>query len=483
MAEERARKLGMPRRKFLLSSMGAATTLAALSACSSESKDGGSGNGHNVSDAATIDPEAALEELGDDQPVIDVQTHFLEYPEEGGEGLAAGVAAAVMQFRAIGSNSDCPDDEDPMVCLSTERWIEEVFGRSDTSMAVISALPFGAGTLDDPLNPDIMAAGRRQLEELCESEGDRVLVQGHGQPNGTELEDFFEQMEAEADNYPIVAWKSYTHIGGGWMLDDSLAGDEAPADYAGVAEPIGTRYLEKVMELYEAGKGPNVIAVHKGLSIVGGAVGSPYASPSDIGPAAQTFPEIRFCVYHSGFEIGVAEEAFDPANPNEGTDRLISSLKDNNIEPNTNVYAELGGTWRNMMAFGDDDQKAHFLGKLLLHVGEDRVLWGTDSIWFGSPQDQIEALRTFEISEQFQEEYGYPALTDEVKHKIFWRNAAQLHGVDTYRLKCDVEADRADPAADEEARQSSSLGNWTYGPRTAKVSRRVFLSNHPWATA
>ena len=39
------------------------------------------------------------------------------------------------------------------------------------------------------------------------------------------------------------------------------------------------------------------------------------------------------------------------------------------------------------------------IGKLLKHVGEDNVLWGTDSIWYGSPQDQIQAFRTFQIAD------------------------------------------------------------------------------------
>ena len=61
-----------------------------------------------------------------------------------------------------------------------------------------------------------------------------------------------------------------------------------------------------------------------------------------------------------------------------------------------NVYAELGSTWRFVMR--DPDQAAHLLGKLLKTFGEDRVLWGTDSIWYGSPQDQIQAFRAFQIS-------------------------------------------------------------------------------------
>jgi hypothetical protein len=50
---------------------------------------------------------------------------------------------------------------------------------------------------------------------------------------------------------------------------------------------------------------------------------------------------------------------------------------------------ELGSTWR--MVMQDPDQAAHLLGKLFRYVGEDRVLWDTDFIWYGSPQDQIQA--------------------------------------------------------------------------------------------
>ncbi len=103
-------------------------------------------------------------------------------------------------------------------------------------------------------------------------------------------------------------------------------------------------------------------------------------------------------------------------------------MQDSGVEPNTNVYAELGGTWWFVMR--DPTAAAHVLGKLLKHVGEDRVLWGTDSIWFGTPQDQIQALRTFQISEELQERHGYPALTDEIKAKIFGVNSARLYDIE-----------------------------------------------------
>lgn len=69
------------------------------------------------------------------------------------------------------------------------------------------------------------------------------------------------------------------------------------------------------------------------------------------------------------------------------------------------------------------------LGKLLGRMGDDNVMWGTDAIWLGSPQAQIMAFRTFEITEAFQERYGYPALTADRKAKILGLNAARVFAV------------------------------------------------------
>jgi hypothetical protein len=83
----------------------------------------------------------------------------------------------------------------------------------------------------------------------------------------------------------------------------------------------------------------------------------------------------------------------------------------------------------------DPNQAAHTLGKLVKHVGAKRVLWGSDSIWYGSPQDQIQAFRAFQISEEFQQKYGYAALTPQLKADIFGLNAAAIYGVDPSQVK------------------------------------------------
>ena len=119
----------------------------------------------------------------------------------------------------------------------------------------------------------------------------------------------------------------------------------------------------------------------------------------------------------------------------------------------------------------DPTQAAHVLGKLLARFGPERVCWGTDSIWYGSPQDQIQAFRTFAISEQFQEQYGYPALTDDTKRKVFGLNAAQLYGVEPETTAC-----RADTAALDEYR-SALPPKRSYGPQTYEEARTVMRAH------
>jgi hypothetical protein len=62
--------------------------------------------------------------------------------------------------------------------------------------------------------------------------------------------------------------------------------------------------------------------------------------------------------------------------------------------------------------------------------GDDHLLWGTDSVWWGSPQWQIEALKRLEMPEPLMKRFGYAPLTTEVKRKILGLNAARVYGVD-----------------------------------------------------
>lgn len=235
-----------------------------------------------------------------------------------------------------------------------------------------------------------------------------MIVHGQVQPPVGRVESMLAGMEQSIAEHPAIGvWKVYTHSPAGWFLDDH------DADLPQVADA----FIRKAVDLGV----PR--CVHKGLS-----GGDPHAAPVDMGPAAARHRDVSFVAYHSGYESGVTEGAYTPGRPNKGADRLVESMRAASIGPNDNVYAELGSTWWQVMH--DPDAAAHLLGKLLVHVGDDNVLWGTDSIWYGSPQSQIEAFRAFEISEAFQETFGYPALTADRKAKILGLNAARLYGVE-----------------------------------------------------
>lgn len=114
------------------------------------------------------------------------------------------------------------------------------------------------------------------------------------------------------------------------------------------------------------------------------------------------------------------------------------------------------------------------LGKLLLHLGEDRILWGTDSIWYGSPQDQISAFRAFEIPLSMQETYGCPALSAEAKAKILGLNAAKVYGVDVAATRCAI-ADDDLSKAKRAIEEDPMLIRPSYR-RAGPQSRREFLT-------
>ena len=436
-AEETAPRLGMTRRDFLRSSAGMAAALAVLAACSKESaseRGGAPGGSFDVPSSATTDPDAAREALGGDEFVFDVQTHLLEFDASQTEG---GDFARSFPYARCG-------DDDWRECFATDHWFRELFVRSDTTMAVISAVPILSEP--NPLSIDVMERAREATREVC-GDDNRVFLHGQVNPNVGDLGRELDRMRGLAADHPIAAWKVYTHVpsGRGWWLDDHDPGSVR----------CGQAFLDVARET-----GRRIVCVHKGFG-----AGTVHSSPTDIGPAAKANPDITFVVYHSGYD-GAGEGPYAPGAPALGIDRLLASLDAAGVPPHSNVYAELGSTW--FSAMRNPTEAAHVVGKLLARLGDDRVLWGTDSIWYGSPQGQIEAFRTFSISDEFQDRYGYPALTDDVRRKVFGANAARLYGVtDPATRRCNVSEDRL-------AELRATLPPPTaWGPRTVAEARTL----------
>jgi hypothetical protein len=432
-ADHHARRDGIDRRAFLRSSMGAAATLFALAACSEEERGAGDppAGTFDLPPEATTETSAAAEILApfEGEVVVDVQTHFLEGDESFGSG-----------FPQAGCGGD--------TCFDIGTWTDLVLGASDTSVAVLSAIPvIGDG---GPLSIEKMESARRLADELCGES--RVLLQGEAFPQAGELGVALERMSALAADHHLVAWKTYLHVGDAYsFLDD-----------------VGQAFLGHIEALAADGSGPSVLAVHQGFG----------ADPRDLGPAAAAHPDLTSLAYHSGYEPGHREGPFDEGGG--GVDRLVRSLRDAGIGPGGNIYAELGSTWFNVLT--DPDQAAHTLGKLLVAVGPERIVWGTDSIWYGSPQDQIEAFRAFEITAEAQERFGYPALTPEVKRLILGGNAARLHGLDLEAVAapCRFTSAEREAAREDALGRLQGAGERLLGPRTASEARATFAREHPW---
>ena len=73
------------------------------------------------------------------------------------------------------------------------------------------------------------------------------------------------------------------------------------------------------------------------------------------------------------------------------------------------------------------------MGTLVRGMSSDHVIWGTDAVWTGAPQWQIEGLRRLEIPEDMQRQHGFTPLgpaDGPVKNAIFGENVARLYRYD-----------------------------------------------------
>jgi hypothetical protein len=105
------------------------------------------------------------------------------------------------------------------------------------------------------------------------------------------------------------------------------------------------------------------------------------------------------------------------------------------------------------------------MGLLVKGLGADHVVWGTDSLWFGSPQWQIEALRRMEIPEDMQQKHGFAPLgpaDGPVKSRILGLNSARMFGLDVGQSA----AWKSDPMAERKlayVNSGADRSNLAYG--------------------
>jgi hypothetical protein len=387
-----------------------------------------------------------------------MQSHFANTDTNPfGASLLQGFISPInkMRFPWIDRVMGCdPGDMPGTDCYNQVAYADQILMGSDTTIGVLSGISYSVaadgtdnGAVAVLTNTDLLA-GAKAFEMKFPG---RMLTHAMVMPNDR-LDVQLAMMERVAKDY--TNWKTYPPwtttgaTGVGYWLDQGE----------------GPTMLQKGIDL-----GSPIFCIHKGFPL--NAFSPTYTNPKDVGPAAKMFPGAHFVIYHSAFEHGFASgESSEPTGAaademkwgmgsgpwpegpfsddpavqalyplDRGVNSLIKSLRDSNIGPNgttldgsegptTHVYAECGGVWPNLM-MRRTEEAMHYWGKLLKHIGEDRIVWGTDCLWFGSPQPVIQAFRAFTISKEFQDKYGYPELTQARKEKILGQNAAKLQNI------------------------------------------------------
>ncbi|MGE0468708.1 MAG: amidohydrolase family protein [Nitrospira sp.] len=405
MVEDAAGLRGISRREFLETTGTMAAGFLAMNALF--------GRFFNIDGVELFESAAFAEQQGAPYFIFDVQTHYVSsgYDPSNAEASRKGAVSkqALLSLRRhireTGLNPKLAGDQGSIDDLSWKNFVKEVFFDSETSIGLISTPP-GPYPQEAVVPPKEMAHIRDEINRLAGSQ--RMLAHGLVTPQLGSADQEFMAMQAEMLH--VDAWKCYTGscpkgFDRGWRMDD---------------EQIAYPMLEQAQKL-----GVKRVCVHKGLPL--GPVPD-YNHPRDLIKAAKDFPHLNFLVYHSGLR-GVAsiDQIFAKTGEIPWTTEFCR-MKEK--EPGiSNIYMELGSTFAQLVTTYPLIC-AHLLGQLIRSFGADHVLWGTDSIWYGTPQWQIEAFRRFQIPDQVLEKHQYQPLTRQTKEQIFGLNAAKIFKID-----------------------------------------------------
>ncbi len=199
------------------------------------------------------------------------------------------------------------------------------------------------------------------------------------------------------------SWKGYTigdpifltKKGSNWRLDDE----------------------KRVYPFYEkcVKSGITTVCIHKGLLPADYEKSWPevwkHATVWDLGKAAKDWPQITFIIYHSALRpfIELPDASLKQFEDTGRIDWVTDLAEIPQKFGVKNVHAELGTCFANTCVT-HPRLAAAMVGTLIKGLGQDKVVWGTDSVWYGSPQWQIEALRRLEIPEDMQKKHGFKPL-------------------------------------------------------------------------
>lgn len=420
MGERLANGRGLTRRQFFRTASGLAAGFLAMNAVY--------GPLFAVSEAEAADDEAAEERrtAHAGQFILDDQLHFVHpgYTRTG-----------VLDIRRRSGRDNNPDifrgpggDRVTHADIQFLNFVDEVYLQSQTTVGLLSGAP-----ADEPEHWFLPNWMKRQAKDAVNglSGSTRLLFQAVFAPGHP---GWLEAMDQAIEELRPDSWKGYTvgdpqtHSRYPFRLDD---------------EQLVYPAYEKMVK-----SGVRTVCIHKGLlpsNYLESYENWRHATVEDLPKAAKDWPQLNFVIYHSAIRPGYPGPEYLREVERTGRVPWVTDLAEIPARHGvTNVMADLGTVFA-ASAVQHPRLAALILGTLIKGLGEDKVFWGTDSVWHGSPQWQIEAFRRIEIPEDMRERFGYQPLggpRGKTRDKILGLNAARLYGLDPRQLVREAAADR-----------------------------------------
>ncbi|MET0442776.1 MAG: amidohydrolase family protein, partial [Casimicrobiaceae bacterium] len=412
-----ARQQGVSRRRFFGTAAGMASAFVAMNDVY------GPLFGASLAEAAT--PELANERAKalSGEFVMDMHTHFLR-----DDTRLEGFVRSREAVGKAGWNPALAGKPQTLDDLKFANYFKEIYFDSDTKVALVS----GSGS-EEPrdwfLTNEMKADARARVNKLTGSK--RMFAHAIFMPG---MPGWMDDVDRAIAELKPDSFKGYT-------VGDNTNKDLARHPWRLDDEKLLYPFYEKLVKA-----GLVNVCVHKGLFPPETSARYPhlvpYADVRDVGKAAKDWPQLNFIVYHSAFRYtGGAYVAGMQQFEKTGRVDWVTDLAEIPAKYGvTNVYGDLGQIFA-QSTVAEPRLCAAMVGMLVKGLGADHVVWGTDAIWTGSPQWQIEALRRLEIPEDMQKKYGFKPLgaaDGPVKTAIFSGNHMRNYAINPQRAEADV---------------------------------------------
>jgi predicted TIM-barrel fold metal-dependent hydrolase len=438
---------------------------------------------------SSINTPQGLRALAQGPGSVSAGAGYASNPFNGAGGNPAGVdelGGAWTPWNPAQLGPDFPPNPGPATTVLGEfhlgEYINRLYLQAQTSVSIISnaniALftPPGGGTpgpasdIAESLVSEILTGWQTgQCRDFINRLAGSTRALAHGQiyPGTGNIHDpqFGDYTQWQIENMRPDSWKGYNVAFaasaapgaqfGRWRLDDEA-----------IAYPTYQIIARNGDQLRDH-PGFFNICIHKGLSANGTQPGGPnntpqFGNPDDMVKVATDWPQFNWIIYHACLRpsFWVLQSLQDIENlpgamaptvlvdsdghavPNIrwstqlaqiAAGKYVAGAEPNSTSPSSrtrlpNVYAELGTTMASMIVTFPTVW-AHLIGQLLYYMGENNIVFGSDSLWYGGPQWQIEALWRYQIPEQIASRWNYPELTYGAKRKILGLNSARLYGL------------------------------------------------------